>query len=78
MKTTDNNIKGKNLFHARYSTVANLQVTDVRVNKIMCQEKTLKKKLADFCVHRKFILFSFYRVQLYVNSALNILMHNSI
>ena len=33
-------MKGKNLFYARYSTVANLQVTDVRVNKKMSQEKT--------------------------------------
>ena len=43
MKTADMNtiyIKGKTLFYARYSTVANLQVTDVRVNKIMSQEKT--------------------------------------
>ena len=71
-------MKGKNLFYARYSTVANLQVTDVRVNKIVSQEKTEKKKLADFCVHRKFILFSFCRAQLSVNSALNILMYNSI
>ena len=65
MKTSDmKNIKGKNLFYTRYSTVANLQVRDVRVNKIMSQEKTSKKKLADFCVHRKFILFSIYRAQL--------------
>ena len=33
-------MKGKNLFYARYSRVANLQVTHVRVNKIMSQEKT--------------------------------------
>ena len=32
--------KGKNIFYARYSTVANLQVTDVRVTKTMSQEKT--------------------------------------
>ena len=37
-------MKGKNLFCARYSTVANLQVTDVRVNNIMSQEKTLDLK----------------------------------
>ena len=66
----------KNRFYAWYSTVANLQVTDVTVNKVMSQEKTLKKKLADFCVRRKFILFSFYRAQLCVNSALNILIKN--
>ena len=30
----------KSRFYARYSTVANLQVRDVRVNKIMSQEKT--------------------------------------
>ena len=30
----------KSFFYARYSTVANLQVTYVRVNKIMSQEKT--------------------------------------
>ena len=53
----EHNIKGKNLFYARYCTVA---------------------KLADFCAQRKFIFFSFYRAQLCVNSALNILMHNSI
>ena len=70
-------MKGKNLFYARYSTVANLQVTDVRVYKIMSHDKK-NKKLADFCVHRKFIFFSLYRAQLIVNSALNILMHNSI
>ena len=40
----ENNMKGKNLFCARYSTVANLQVTDVRVNNIMSQEKTLDLK----------------------------------
>ena len=68
----------KNRFYAWYSTVANLQVTDVTVNKVMSQEKTLKKKLADFCVRRKFILVSFYRAQLCINSALNVLMHNSI
>ena len=52
----------KNRFYAWYSTLTNLQVTDVRVN--------------NFCVHRKFILFSFYRAQLCINSALNVLMHN--
>ena len=42
VKTTDmkKNIKGKNRSYKRYSTVANLQVTNVRVNKIMSQEKT--------------------------------------
>ena len=30
----------KSRFYARYSTVANLQVRDVRVNKIMSQEET--------------------------------------
>ena len=80
VKTTDmkKNMRGKNRFYAWYSTVANLQVTDVRVNKLMSQEKTYKKKLADFCIHRKFILFSFYRAQLCINSALNVLMHSSI
>ena len=47
--------KGKKSFYARYSTEANLQVTDVWVNKIMSQEKTKRKKLVDFCVHRKFM-----------------------
>ena len=42
LKTTDMKTiwREKNLFYARYSTIANLQVTDVRVNKIMSQEKT--------------------------------------
>ena len=37
-------MKGKNLFCARYSTVANLQVTDVRVNNIMLIDQRLLGK----------------------------------
>ena len=44
MKLTDN-IKEKNRFYARYSSVVNLQVTDVRVRNIMLtKEKDLKEK----------------------------------
>ena len=39
MKITDN-IKKKNCFYARYSSVANLQVTNVRVNRIPSKGKT--------------------------------------
>ena len=43
MKTTDMKTiqREKIFFYTRYSKVANLQVTDIRVNKIMSQEKTL-------------------------------------
>ena len=42
MKTSDmkKNIKGKNCFMHDTLRVANLQVADVRVNKITSQEKT--------------------------------------
>ena len=62
MKTTDmyeHNIKGKNLFYARYSTVANLQVTDVRVNKIMSQEKDLKEKAGRLLCSAQVYIFFF-------------------
>ena len=69
-------MKGKNLFYARYSTVANLQVTDVRVNKI---KEDLKEKAGRlFCSPQVHFFFSFYRAQLCINSALNVIMHNSI
>jgi len=54
------NIKEENRFYARYSSVANLQVTDVRVmNIILAKEKTWKKKLAHFWRSPKFIDVSF-------------------
>ena len=41
MRDMKKNILGKkNRYYARYSPVANLQITDVRVNKIMSKEKT--------------------------------------
>ena len=39
MKMTDN-VKEKNRFYARYSSVANLQFTNVRINIILSKKKT--------------------------------------
>ena len=40
--------------------------------------KDLKQKACRLLCSRKFILFSFYRAQLCINSALNVLIHSSI
>ena len=48
------------------------------MNIMLAKEKTWKKKLAHFCVRRKFIIVSFYQAQLCVNSTLDTLKHNSI
>ena len=38
------NIREKNRFYARYSSVANLQFTNVRVNIILGKEKNINEK----------------------------------